>query len=168
MIKNRFSTNRPPVKTIEGATMAQQQFKDESDINTLVKKYLLKGVTPPGARIKPPQYADFTSIDFQEMQNTIADVQFNFQSLPARLRSKFQNSPYQLLRWLENPANEAEAVKYGLIDKEEMTPEGIKAAADAQKAAEDAYNAANGVEQTDLVKQAAKAATGGAARPPES
>lgn len=94
------------------------------DVNQIVKQFTRTGLMPqrPGAR-----YEDVSSHDYMAMRNYIADTEAMFKGLSARVRARFGGDPYQLLRWLENPENRAEAEKLGLVqagkarvDQEEM------------------------------------------------
>lgn len=100
-------------RNIQGPSLTQQNMKEETDINNIVKRYLPTGALPSHGR--PPMYGDFTSIEFQAMQDAIADIDMQFASLPARLRGRFQNDPRQLIRFIEKPENQKEAVRLGLL-----------------------------------------------------
>lgn len=112
----------------------QQHFKESTKINNIVGQYLNTGKLPQTQR--QPMFGDFTSLDFHQMQNKILDINGQFMSLPSKLRARFANSPYQLIRFVENPANYAESIKLGLIQKpvpEEKTEEKAEAQNEAKK-----------------------------------
>lgn len=96
----------------------QQSFKDECDINVLMKRYERTGILPVGRDV-PPQFGDVTSLDFTESMNQVAAVRGVFSQLDARTRARFENDPSQMLDFLADPANAAEAVKLGLISQSE-------------------------------------------------
>lgn len=138
---------------ITGKSLTQQHPAKEADINTIVKRYLPTGALPSHGR--QPIYGDFTSIDYMTMQNQIADIDTAFMRLPARLRGRFKNDPYQLMRFIDDPKNRPEAIRLGLLvdpsaqfgfDKEtglaQDTPEKEPAQLDAMSQAEvlDALN----------------------------
>lgn len=100
-------------RTIQGKSRTQQHMAAEADINNIVKRYLPTGALPSHG--KQPIYGDFTSVDYMTMQNSIADIDSAFMRLPSRLRSRFKNEPYQLIRFIEDPKNQAEATRLGLI-----------------------------------------------------
>jgi len=112
---SRMEVSEDPV----GASRTQQQFKDESDINTIVKRYIKTGQLGNPNATRQPSFGDFTSVDYMAMRNAIADIDQDFASLPAKIRRRFNEDPYQLVRWLENPANAKEAAKMGLISQAE-------------------------------------------------
>jgi len=94
--------------------LAKQAHKSECDINTIVKKHLKHGIPFPTAENK--FYADLSEIgDFQKSMETVLRGQELFSALPAPIRERFSNDPYQYLNFASNPANKAEMAKLGLI-----------------------------------------------------
>jgi len=119
-IKSKFTESAPvhhPQST--GKSLTQQQFASDADINARAATHLRgpSRMHPMGnpAATRTMRFGDFTANDFQTMQNRLADVNSLFLSLPARTRGKFSNQPYQLIRWLEDPANRQEGIKMGLL-----------------------------------------------------
>lgn len=100
---------------------AQQNPKQETDINHIMGQYLKTGILGNPNATRKPIFGDFRSRDFQEMQNALSDVQQNFASLPSRIRGRFNNDPYQLLRFVEDPANQEEAIKMKLASPPPQT-----------------------------------------------
>ena len=106
----------------------QQQFKDEADINHLIDNYTKTGSfydmrTLMRAKPRQPVFADFTNIpDFEEGQNLIARGTEAFQSLPVKIREKFNNSVELLLAFLRDTNNEKEAIELGLIPAPAAAP----------------------------------------------
>jgi len=100
-------------RLIAGKSKTQQHFKEEVNINTIVRRYLPSGALPSHG--KTPMYGDFTSFDYMSMLNAVSDIDTTFRQLPARVRGNFRNDPYQLLRFIENPDNHKEAVRLGLL-----------------------------------------------------
>lgn len=114
-------TGRIRVRTINTEpSMAQQQFKDECDINNIMNKYLKTGEFTH-ATGKQGVYADFTEItDFQGMVDTIQKAEEAFALLPAQIRAKFQNNPGELVDFLGDPKNYDEALSLGLLDPKDL------------------------------------------------
>lgn len=140
----------------------QQAPAQVQDINTIVGRHLnvpgrgLASIGDPAATRKLV-FMDVPSESYHEMMNKVASIDLAFGSLGSRLRSRFKNDPYQLLRWVEVPENRLEAISLGLIvptleDHEAM------AAAQRAKAAKLKGNPAD-AEQMDLEQQAAAAGT---------
>lgn len=102
--------------TCKDPSLAQQQFRDESDINTLVERFKLTGEIPQLTHT--PSYTDYEGIfDFQSAANAIRLAQEQFASLPAKIRARFQNDPQQFHDFFDDPGNLDEAVKLGLVAK---------------------------------------------------
>lgn len=97
-------------------TLTQQQFKDEVDINTLVERFGLTGEMPQVAKL--PSFDDYTGIfDYQTAMNAIVAAREQFMTLPAKLRSRFENDPHQYVNFFADPNNKDEAIRLGLIEK---------------------------------------------------
>lgn len=95
-------------------TLAQQNFKDECDINHIVKQFGLTGELP-GQPLNP-QYGDFTGVlDYHSAVNAVLAAQDEFMELPAQMRSRFNNDPALLIDFLGNEENREEAIKLGLV-----------------------------------------------------
>ena len=105
----------------EDASLAQQHFKDECDINNILRQFNITGLLPEATL--SPRYGDFTGIsDYHTALNQVIAAEDEFMSLPATLRARFDNNPAQLIEFLDNDQNYDEAVKLGLVNKkpEEM------------------------------------------------
>ena len=95
-------------------SLAQQNFKDESDINYIVRQFGLTGQMP-GQTISP-QYGDFTGVlDYHSAVNAVLAAQDEFMDLPAQMRARFDNDPAKLIDFLGNEQNREEAIKLGLV-----------------------------------------------------
>nr|QJB21026.1 MAG: internal scaffolding protein [Microvirus sp.] len=104
----------------EEETLTQQHFKDECDINNIVRRYEKTGflVDPLTPGTVQPMYDDFTAQqDFLEAQTLIAHASQAFDELPASLRKRFSNNPAEMLAFLEDESNREEAVKLGLVSQ---------------------------------------------------
>jgi len=113
----------------EGET--QQSFKDECDINRIVSQYVKTGTWSGSLRppTRVPQFGDFSNVlEYQESMNKIIEAQEAFDSLPSRVRQRFQNDPAQLLAFLDDVSNQEEAIKLGLIPDTKTGTDGGSAA----------------------------------------
>ena len=100
----------------EDASLAQQHFKEECDINTILQKFNITGLLPE--QTISPRYGDFTGIgDYHTAMNRVIAVQEEFEALPAQIRARFENDPQQLIEFLDNSENRPEAEKLGLVEK---------------------------------------------------
>lgn len=77
----------------------------------------------PGQPVAMPrqQYMDLSQgpQNYEELVNQVAEINEQFQKLPAKIRDRFGNDPQQLLDFVHDPANIEEAVKIGLVDAPE-------------------------------------------------
>ena len=69
----------------------------------------------------------FSIRDYQSSLGKLMQAQQSFESLPSELRAKFENDPAQLISFLSDEKNNAEAVKLGL-KIERKAPETIQSA----------------------------------------
>lgn len=104
--------NPPPARgvTFSEPTMTRQEFKDECDINLIVRRAARTGYLIDPSVVNPnnrPRFGDFSfnSDDFIDAQNMISDAHEMFDSLPADIRAEFANDPYRLLEAIEDPEN---------------------------------------------------------------
>jgi phage internal scaffolding protein len=94
-------------------SLTQQQFKEESDINTIVDRFMKTGHLPEPASM--PQYVDYEGVfDFQSAMNVVRQADENFMRMDAKVRARFHNSPQEFLEFFSNPDNSGEAVRLGL------------------------------------------------------
>jgi len=95
------------------ASLTQQQFAEEADINTIVNRFLKTGVLPTPNTF--PQYVDFEGIfDYQSAMNLVRAADESFMRMDAKVRQRFNNSPQEFLEFFANPANTEEASRLGL------------------------------------------------------
>lgn len=104
----------------EGRT--KQQFKDECDINNIMKKYERNLLLDHVNRFNG-QYADVTGdVDYQTALNTIISAEEAFFSIPAKIRARFENDPQRFLEFVSDPSNREELGKMGLLKKAVAQP----------------------------------------------
>jgi len=118
-----------------GPSKTQQQFLEETDINTIAKNFGLTGLLPMSAR--QPRYEDFSLVtDYKTAMDALRSAEHNFMQLPSGIREFFQNDPQQLLDFVENPKNAAKGEEIGLwkLFKPSETPTPSPAAKSASSA----------------------------------
>lgn len=109
----------------EDATLAQQHFKDECDINNILRQFNVTGLLPEAPL--SPRYGDFTGIgDYHTALNQVIAAEDEFMSLPAQLRARFENDPAQLINFLDNPENKNEAIQLGLLTQSVELPQAVE------------------------------------------
>lgn len=118
----RFNEKRRVHPQISGESLTQQSMAADADINTIIARNA-RGGSRVTSKVQA-LFGDFSSLDFLEAQNRIIDAKRAFGLLPSKIRNRFHNSEYQLIRFLEDPENREEAIMLGLIEKPvEKVPE---------------------------------------------
>lgn len=98
----------------EDPSLAQQSMLEESDINTIVRRFGLTGELPQNLRA--PTYGDFSGVfDYQSALNAIMDAEDAFMELPAEIRARFGNDPGAFVDFCSDENNRSEAEKLGLV-----------------------------------------------------
>lgn len=122
----------------------QQHFKDQADAGQRIRKHMATSgrfgqpIGDPNAT-RQPRFLDLSSSDsYHDMLNRVTQINSMFGALPARIRTQFQNRPEVLMKFCENPANTATAVKLGLIDDPEVIQAVLSLEAAADKEAKEA------------------------------
>lgn len=103
-------------------TPVKQEFKDECDINVLMKRYQKTGLFPtPSGQGSPRYISNIDAPDYQESLNIVMKAKEEFGSLNSELRKRFDNDPAKFLAFCNDEANADELVKLGL--REAPVPE---------------------------------------------
>ena len=92
----------------------EQSHKKECDVNQIIKKYDKTGLIQHVSRFEA-KYGDTRGVDFKAAMDLIAGAESSFETLPAKVRKRFKNSPKEMLDFMDDPKNREEAVKLGLI-----------------------------------------------------
>lgn len=103
-------------------SMTKQEFVADCDIHNILAEFKVTGqIKHLAANAAAGVYADLTNLpDYQEALNTVAIGQAAFDSLPSKLRARFENDPAKFLAFMEDPANQDEIIKLGLaVDNRE-------------------------------------------------
>lgn len=115
-----FTCFNPPEKNgieFTEPSLTEQHFKDECDINYIVKQYQTTGVLPQGDR--QPLFGDFAEfpMDLQSSMAMYDEAQDRFMQLDSRIRREFDNDPAKLLAFLHDDKNHDKAIELGLIER---------------------------------------------------
>lgn len=103
-------------------TRAQQHFRDECDINEIVRRFGVTGMVDQ-AKI-PPQFGDFTGVsDYHTAANAIAKANETFEMMPADLRDRFQNDPSRFVDFVLDEKNVDELRRLKLLPEVQQVPE---------------------------------------------
>ncbi|MEO5351179.1 MAG: hypothetical protein H7836_16280 [Magnetococcus sp. YQC-3] len=103
-------------------SLAVQSAEEESNINTIVRRFGLTGELPNDLRM--PISGDFSGVpDFHAAMNMVRSAQEEFLRVPADIRARFSNDPQQLMSFLEDDSNRDEARKLGFLKAPDPVPE---------------------------------------------
>lgn len=105
--------------TNEEPSLTQQSFKDECDLNILLKRYKKTGVLNH-VRMHEGDYANLIEIDYHSALNQINTAKESFDSLPSEIRRDFNESPAEFIAFVSNPENEDQMREYGLLQTFEV------------------------------------------------
>ena len=95
-------------------SLCQQEFADECDINTIVRRFGLTGELPQSVMV--PFNADFEGVvDFKSAMNLIVASQEAFMEMPADVRARFGNDPAKFVDFASDERNRSEAARLGLL-----------------------------------------------------
>lgn len=100
------------------ASMTQQQFADECDINRIMDRYMRTGcLSDPLSQMRPGTYGDFSELgDYMENMNKVIEARNMFEALPAKVRERFGNNPGAMIDFVMDPNNQNEAISLGLLE----------------------------------------------------
>lgn len=123
IITKREETGKLRVVTMpEGASLTQEQFKDDCDANKIINKYK-KTRQITHLRASQGVYADLSELeDYQTMLGHVQKAEMAMMALPPALRNKFNGNPADMIAYLQDPANYEESVALGLREKPTAAP----------------------------------------------
>ena len=102
--------------TPKGESRTKQAFKDECDINNIMARFM-KGQVVTHMNEHAGTYGELPLVeDYQQALNAVMLAQELFSTLPAGIRTKFDNDPAKYLQFVEDPENREEMVKLGLAE----------------------------------------------------
>ena len=100
-------------------SLAQQNMKDDVDINVMLEKFKVTGVMPQN--IVLPKYGDFSDVvDYRSAMEAVRKAREAFMDLPANVRARFDNDPQKLLEFVSDEKNASEAERLGLLAVKEQ------------------------------------------------
>jgi hypothetical protein len=103
---DRDQVSKNTAVIFEDETLTQQNFKDDADLNIMIRKY---GVLP----VQEVNWNEFDASvipsDYHQLQNKLIEADQAFMSLPAELRQEVNNDPAQLLALISQREAEAKA-----------------------------------------------------------
>lgn len=108
-VRQRFDTGTD--------SRTKQSFRDESDINNIMDKYMKTGVMDY-VKENPGQYIDLPDVmDYQNSMNLVIAAGEAFDGLPGTVRKRFENNAVQFLEFMHDPDMMEESVELGLRER---------------------------------------------------
>lgn len=102
----------------EDESKAQQQFKDECDINTIIERFGLSGELPQNLRV--PLVGEFAEVgDYQQALNKLIEADDAFMQMPANIRARFGNDAGAFVDFVSDERNVEQAREWGLTRPQE-------------------------------------------------
>lgn len=100
-------------------SLTKQNFKDEVDINLIIKRFYATGQLPPSFNFQEKgRGADLSdAVDFHQAMNLVKRTERTFSLLTAEQRKRFDNDPEKFLEFFQDPENYDEALELGLVQK---------------------------------------------------
>lgn len=120
MTKKKISSiySRSTRLKCDGSSRTKQSFKDEVDVNKIVKRFTrANGVSANSLQGFPldGKYGDFSDVvDLRSMYERIQIAKDSFFMLPSTIRMKFMNDPISFLEFTADEANLDEMRELGL------------------------------------------------------
>lgn len=108
--------------------MCQQSFKDECDINNIVKRYIDVTGKEPNVPLDGV-INDFTGIgnmSLDEIQNAMIEKKMAYDGLPPKLKKRFNGDIVKMMAFINDPDNHAECVALGLYENKKSESKPIK------------------------------------------
>lgn len=104
--------------TCTDPSRTQQQFKEECDVNNILRNYVNTGVLTHTSSVSP-QFGDYSNMpsDYGEALALIERSREEFMQLSSDVRERFDNDPFSLVKFLQDEKNRDEAVKLGLVNE---------------------------------------------------
>lgn len=116
--RNRYSPRiRVLVPPPEEGKGAKQSFRDECDINLIMKKFQKTGVITHVNKHEPA-YGEVPAQTYHEAMEIVRHANEMFMEVPAAIRKKFGNSPEAFLEFVSDEKNVDEMRKLGIVKPE--------------------------------------------------
>lgn len=104
--------------------LTKQAFKDECDINRILKNYNSTG-TISHFNTATGSYADLPeATDFQQALETVRQANEAFNELPSAIRQRFNNDPTALLAAVHDPDQWPVLQELGVLERPPAAPPG--------------------------------------------
>lgn len=120
-IKSRYSQSEKTQYVSDLPSETKQQFKDETDVNYILKRYTKTGILSHVNEIEA-RFGDWSDVsDYQDAMNRVLNAKEEFLKLPSIVREKCRNNPMEFLDYIRDDKNRAEAESLGLLEKRDIS-----------------------------------------------
>jgi phage internal scaffolding protein len=115
VIRKAYDERTPVRFDCVGESRTQQSFKDQCDVNNILKRFEDTGLAEH-VKEHGGVYDDFVSMpaDYHEAMSSVVKAQQMFEELPAKLRKRFGNDPGDFLKFVDT-ADDAAMREVGLL-----------------------------------------------------
>ena len=117
-----YDGDRNAVKMdVVGESLTQQHFKDETDIQKIIRQHDKTGLIRHVQR-GVAQYGDYSEInEYREALDVVMAADASFAALPASVRRQFNNDAGEFFEFATDPSNADAMVEMGLMAPERPT-----------------------------------------------
>lgn len=113
--------------------LTRQEFAEECDINTIMRRYEQQGVITHVNRANP-MYVDWSAMpDLRGRLDAFRLAGEAFMSLPAAIRREFDNDPVKFVEFAQNSENLDKMREFGLAPPAPVEPVPVKVVVDNLK-----------------------------------
>ncbi|QCQ84826.1 internal scaffolding protein [Blackfly microvirus SF02] len=121
-----YCEHEPVVYDVGGPSRTRQEFAEECDVNTIMKRYETTG-TISHFNDGTPQYLDLTEVpqDLLGALEFLKEAEAAFMRLPAHVRREFDNSAPRFVEFAEDGANLDKLREWGLAPPAEL-PDAVR------------------------------------------
>lgn len=136
MFKSKTTPSTKIAIVFEKQGKTKESFRDECDINNILRRFRDKGQVPTNVKTNPV-YLDTSNIgDYQQSLNVVIKAKESFDSLPAKVKERFHNDPWSFLNFASDARNIQEMVSLGLAVQAAPQGDTVKTAENAPAATE--------------------------------
>lgn len=133
--KNRSERRRVSFSCEGSPDLAKQSFKDECDINFILRKARDTGLINHVNAAQASMQDLSDAVDYKTSLDLVIAARDSFNAFPAIIRQEFNNNPAEFLEFAQDPKNNDRMIELGLAEKvqepETIQPKPAKAASQA-------------------------------------
>ena len=117
---------RRPIRTENyEPSRTKQSFKDELDVNNIIKKYSAPELKEMAESFEGV-YGDFNQLDYQTALTMLEKAHTTFMMVPSKIRQQFDNNPGDWIDFATDPKNLQQMRDWGFAHPEDQPDEPIE------------------------------------------